>query len=491
MLGVRAREGVGEGEAKTRTFSCSTEESGLESGPPSSSCSSPPSPPVHPCSEGESETSDYPRQSPSPGSEAESGESSSLPRSSQQMAATRTRRATVPPHSTRLRVSLHRLPLATVHNKLTTVHDDINNKLSKVVVHQTELRAEESKLVEQGQAGVKDEQTESKLEDMKLEMAKLDSILQGNLLLDKSSHKISDMLLLDTLKSRVKQEYPKLAGNYGRDRSSISCKDEAGEEVVTCKWEGCGERLEPQQLLDHLTDQHVSQPASVGCRWTGCKVFGAVSSSRTWLSHHVTSHVGSKPFLCIVAGCRQRFGTQISLSRHVNSHFKPPCTPSQAGIRRGGESPSKATSLQRKTRRKLSLRSNATTNNTKDLFHVGVMAGVKDGLARLKPLVKGEWKPEEESVRFDRTGQAIVLRSKVTSRRLEESGDIHYLISWLPEGMLPDEWVPECGLKARRRVPISHLPPASRQRVEEQIFGSRCRARRRKQPLRTGPAPLT
>ena len=169
------------------------------------------------------------------------------------MAATRTRRATVPPHSTRLRVSLHRLPLATVHNKLTTVHDDINNKLSKVVVHQTELRAEESKLVEQGQAGVKHEQTESKLEDMKLEMAKLDSILQGNLLLDKSSHKISDMLLLDTLKSRVKQEYPKLAGNYGRDRSSISCKDEAGEEVVTCKWEGCGERLEPQQLLDHLT----------------------------------------------------------------------------------------------------------------------------------------------------------------------------------------------------------------------------------------------
>lgn len=491
MLGVQAREGVGEGEAKTRTFSCSTEESGLDSGPPSSSCSSPPSPPVHPCSEGESETSDYPRQSPSPGSEAESGGSSSMPRSSQQVAATRTRRATVPPHGTRLRVSLHRLPLATVHNKLSTVHNDINNKLSKVVVHQTELRTEESKLVEQGQAGVKHEETESKLEDMKLEMAKLDSILQGNLLLDKSSHKISDMLLLDKLKSRVKQEYPKLAGNYGRDRSSISCKDEAGEEVVTCKWEGCGERLEPQQLLEHLTDQHVSQPTSVGCRWAGCKVFGAVSSSRTWLSHHVTSHVGSKPFLCIVAGCRQRFGTQISLSRHVNSHFKPPCTPSQASIRRGGESPSKTTALQRKTRRKLSLRSNATTNNTKDLFHVGVMAGVKDGLARLKPPIKGGWKPEEESVRFDRTGQAVVLRSKVTSRRLEESGDIHYLISWLPQGMLPDEWVPECGLRARRRVPISHLPPASRQRVEEQIFGTRCRARRRKQPLRTGPAPLT
>ena len=303
--------------------------SGLESGPPSSSCSSPPSPPVHPCSEGESETSDYPRQSPSPGSEAESGIVG------HQVSATRTRRATVPPHGTRLRVSLHRLPLATVHNKLTSAHNDLNNKLGK----QTELRADESKLGEHEQAGTKQERsTETKLEDMKLEMAKLDSILQGNLLLDKSSHKISDMLLLDSLKSRVKQEYPKLAGSFGRDVSSISCKDgtdEAGGEEVTCKWEGCGERLEPQLLLDHLKvtllnhptqtnltlsphqDQHVSQPTSVGCRWAGCKVFGAVSSSRTWLSHHVTSHVGSKPFLCIVAGCRQRFGTQVCLGPKI------------------------------------------------------------------------------------------------------------------------------------------------------------------------------
>ena len=46
-----------------------------------------------------------------------------------------------------------------------------------------------------------------------------------------TQHFLSGMLLLDALKSRVKQEYPKLAGNYGRDRSSISCKDEAGEEV--------------------------------------------------------------------------------------------------------------------------------------------------------------------------------------------------------------------------------------------------------------------
>ena len=45
-----------------------------------------------------------------------------------------------------------------------------------------------------------DSKLKAKTEDMKLEIAKIDSILQGNLLLDKSSHKISDILLLDKLK---------------------------------------------------------------------------------------------------------------------------------------------------------------------------------------------------------------------------------------------------------------------------------------------------
>ena len=199
-----------------------------------------------------SETSDYPRQSPSPASEGESTNNESTnnctnlvkSREQQQGSATRNRRATVPPHGNLLRVSLHRLPRATVHNKLLdNVHNDINSKLDKVVL-QAELRTGEEE-----PARVKHENSESKLEGMKLEMAKLDSILHGNLLLDKSSHKISDMLLLDSLESRVKQD-------YGQERSSISSKEpalEAAEDLqVTCKWEGCGDRLEPQHLLDHL-----------------------------------------------------------------------------------------------------------------------------------------------------------------------------------------------------------------------------------------------
>lgn len=101
---------------------------------------------------------------------------------------------------------------------------------------------------------------------MKLEIAKFDSILQGNLLLDKASHKISDILLLD--KVRMKQEFPGRPhlDKLGCDASDSSISPhsvppesqpiplkQVQEDLVTCKWEECGERLEPQHLLDHIT----------------------------------------------------------------------------------------------------------------------------------------------------------------------------------------------------------------------------------------------
>ena len=53
------------------------------------------------------------------------------------------------------------------------------------------------------------------------------------------------------------------------------------------------------------------------------QVYGRGSSSRSWLEKHVVANHGdNKPFQCIVDGCRQRFGTQMLLERHVNNHFK-------------------------------------------------------------------------------------------------------------------------------------------------------------------------
>ena len=119
---------------------------------------------------------------------------------------------------------------------------------------------------------------------MKMEIAKIDSILQGKLLLEKSSHKLCDMVALDC-KAEVKQEYESSDDKKKIQLSHIkhekSCKvereevrnsssrnnnnnkvplskltggeEEEEEEGVRCKWSGCGARLEVQNLLDHLS----------------------------------------------------------------------------------------------------------------------------------------------------------------------------------------------------------------------------------------------
>ena len=122
-------------------------------------------------------------------------------------------------------------------------------------------------------------------DEMKMEIAQIDSILQGKLLLEKSSHKLCDMVGMG-LDSKVKQEFncsfdkkhlefsnlkneksSKLDAeddhsnnNYNLDNKLKLEKVEEDEhamnkeqELVSCKWEGCGARLRVQHLLDHLS----------------------------------------------------------------------------------------------------------------------------------------------------------------------------------------------------------------------------------------------
>ena len=82
-----------------------------------------------------------------------------------------------------------------------------------------------------------------------------------------------------------------------------------------------------------LPQKAVSGSGRYQCLWGGCKVHGQAATSFTWLQTHVTKHVGTKPFLCIVAGCRMRFGSQVRSRTIVFSLEKifpsvcPPLTP--------------------------------------------------------------------------------------------------------------------------------------------------------------------
>ena len=121
-------------------------------------------------------------------------------------------------------------------------------------------------------------------------------------------------------------------------------------ETVICKWELCGQEFDSNgKLLDHLKTVHArcdygnktnnnnntfeenegekdstnESTPQYKCLWEGCKVYGKGSSTKSWLEKHViANHGGSKPFQCIVDGCKERFGTQTLLERHVNGHFK-------------------------------------------------------------------------------------------------------------------------------------------------------------------------
>ena len=218
----------------------------------------------------------------------------------------------MPPSAPRLRVSLHRLPKD--HTRLLAKRVKVEAARREV---EAARRTQEDDSCHPGQRDVKPVRQEDikpvkqeveqdrKLEDMKLEIAKLDSILQGNLLLDQSQHKISDILLLDRL--RLKHEFPGKQGfpeqqqeilkqlprhpellgqteipgkSFGysdvcshrgeQEEVQEEVQDEVQEEVqeevheegleeglaeelVACKWEDCQQKLEPRCLLDHLT----------------------------------------------------------------------------------------------------------------------------------------------------------------------------------------------------------------------------------------------
>ena len=63
------------------------------------------------------------------------------------------------------------------------------------------------------------------------------------------------------------------------------------------------------------------------------------------------------------------------------------------------------------------------------------MAGIKDGLSRISTGQEGPGGSKQQQITFDQTGNEIIFHQKIKSRKLDENGNIHYLVSWVPEGM--------------------------------------------------------
>ena len=138
---------------------------------------------------------------------------------------------------------------------------------------------------------------------------------------------------------------------------------------------------------------------------------------------------------------------QVTLSRHVNSHFKnPPGTvaSSPSGQRRQSAPSSPIKFYIRKNRRK-TLRSSrdqaeaSVPASGPDLFHVGIMAGIKDGLSRFSSAKRSSSSSSSSSASLDLVltngGELVFKPGSIKSRKLDGDGNVQYLVSWSPGGM--------------------------------------------------------
>lgn len=222
--------------------------------------------------------------------------------------------------------------------------------------------------------------------------------------------------------------------------------------MVNCMWTDCSLRFDcDSSLLEHLQAEHVStqkteKASSFVCHWTGCKVYGRASSSRSWLERHVlSSHGGNKPFRCIVDGCGMRFSSQLMLERHVNWHFRQSESPANNGSapRRSLDTP--PNKLFKRCGKKLRYRRQPWSARQFDFFDAGIMECLQYRLV-----------VQAETMQLDRLpGNNVTLHSKVIAQRVQPDGTQSLLLRWFPTNLVEDEWVLKKDFKSSRTIRLT------------------------------------
>ena len=236
-------------------------------------------------------------------------------------------------------------------------------------------------------------------------LEKVEKSLKKNLILkDESTELPGGVLVCSPTAKETLKATENSNGIISLDGENIGDKKqrEAGEispsSNCCCKWINCNEKLESAfDLKIHVKESHVKTMAASDlffCFWEGCKVYNKPSSSYNWLTKHVNTHVGVRPFQCVIEPCDLSFASQNALVRHVQSHFNErskyykktknnadkctvtpmkskPSTPEEPGS--GAESPAKKEA--RKSRFKMFMRRRTQGPRSKlilILFHQGL-----------------------------------------------------------------------------------------------------------------------
>ncbi|XP_029289739.1 zinc finger protein aebp2-like isoform X3 [Cottoperca gobio] len=208
--------------------------------------------------------------------------------------------------------------------------------------------------------------------------------------------------------------------------------------AYSCCWDLCPQCFNSSpDLAEHIRSIHVDgQRGGVFvCRWKGCKVYNAPSTSQSWLQRHMLTHSGDKPFKCVVGGCNASFASQGGLARHVPSHFSQQSSSkmsSQAKLKE--ESPSKAGLNKRK---KLKNKRRCSLPRPHDFFDAQTMDAIRHRAICLNLAT------HIESVG---NGHSVVFHSTVLARRKEGSGKVKVLLHWTPEDIALPQKRRKCSL---------------------------------------------
>ena len=115
------------------------------------------------------------------------------------------------------------------------------------------------------------------------------------------------------------------SGNEDFKESNSQNEGVSTSSSVVCNWVDCDAKLgDAMELKTHVKEVHIKPMAASDlffCFWKGCKVYNKPSSSYNWLVKHVNTHVGIRPFQCVIEPCSLSFASQGALIRHVQSHF--------------------------------------------------------------------------------------------------------------------------------------------------------------------------
>lgn len=84
-----------------------------------------------------------------------------------------------------------------------------------------------------------------------------------------------------------------------------------------CRWQSCGADWSQTGFMDHVYETHLKSSKMLACEWDHCPRRGQSLFSIYYLAGHMRTHIGERPFPCMVPECDRAFTRADSMAKHL------------------------------------------------------------------------------------------------------------------------------------------------------------------------------